>query len=136
MRRVLAVVVAASLALGACGVLPGAAPDLEGSGWRAMLVAGHQPIAGREPFLRFSDGKVTGSGGCNQIGGRATIDGGRIAFTELSGTAMGCDARINDIEGLFMTALLQAEALRLDGGNLVIAGTGGEIVLRPDPTLP
>jgi hypothetical protein len=54
----------------------------------------------------------------------------------LMGTAMGCPAPLGEIEGAFMKALLTAETVRFDGQNLVIVGGGGEVVLRPDPTVP
>lgn len=136
MRRVVAVLLLAlSLGLGGCGIMPGAAPNLEATGWRAVLVWGRQPVAGREPTLRFAGGKVTGSGGCNQIGGQFRIERDRLEITDLGSTAMGCPAPIGEIEGAFIKALLTAETIRFDGQNLVIVGGGGEVVLRPDPTV-
>jgi heat shock protein HslJ len=115
--------------------MPGTAPTLEEVGWRAVLVAGRPPAAGREPTLRFANGKFTASGGCNQIGGRFSFDGSRLEITELGGTAMGCPAPIGEIEGAFMNALAKADSIRFDGPNLVIVGAGGEVVLRPDATV-
>jgi hypothetical protein len=46
---------------------------------------------------------------------------------------MGCPAPIGEIEGAFMTVIANAETVRYDGQNLVIAGAGDEVVLRPDP---
>ncbi|MDQ2964895.1 MAG: META domain-containing protein [Chloroflexota bacterium] len=136
MKRVLAsLLLALSLGLAGCGIMPGVTPNLESTGWRAVQVWGREPVAGREPTVRFAGGKVVGSGGCNQIGGQFTIDGARLTVTDLGGTAMGCPAPIGEIEGAFMKALLTAETIRFDGQNLVILGVGGEVVLRPDPTV-
>jgi heat shock protein HslJ len=129
--RRLVVLLALSIGLGACGILPGAAPNLEATGWEAVLVAGRQPIAGREPFLRFADGAVRGSDGCNEFGGKVVVDGARISIVDLVGTDIACEAAVADVAGLFMVALGQAATIRSDGANLIIGGPGGEIVFRP-----
>jgi heat shock protein HslJ len=135
-RRVLAVLLLAlSIGLAGCGIMPGAAPNLEAVGWRAVSVLGRPPVPGSEPTLRFANGTVRGTGGCNQIGGQFRIEAGRLAITDLGSDAMGCDGPIGEIEGAFVKALLIAETIRFDGQNLVIVGVGGEVVLRPDPTV-
>jgi hypothetical protein len=49
-------------------------------------------------------------------------------------TLMACDDAIGQIEGAFTGALAAATMAAIDAeGRLHLAGTGGEIVLDPDP---
>ena len=132
-RGLIAVSLVLSIGLAGCGFMPGAAPGLYATEWKAVLVAGRQPLAGREPTLKFARDTLTGSGGCNHLSGKYKVEGDRIAITELGANLAGCPAPAGEIEGLFLNALARAEAFRSDGGNLVITGAGGEIGLRPDP---
>jgi heat shock protein HslJ len=133
-RLVVILLLALSLGLGGCGVMPGVAPNLESTGWRAVQVWGREPVAGREPTLLFGDGTVSGSTGCNDISGLFALDRGRFQITDLSGV-IACRGDGAELEALFVKALLSAEDLRFEGGNLVIAGPGGEVAFRSDSTV-
>jgi heat shock protein HslJ len=134
MRRTIVALVAVFIAVTGCGAMPGTTPTLEEVGWRAVLVAGRQPAAGREPTLRFANGKFVGSTGCGDLSGLFTLDRGGIEINRLE--RYHRQANCAQVEVLFMEALAEAEIVRFDGPNLVIVGAGGDIVLRPDPTVP
>jgi putative lipoprotein len=36
-------------------------------------------------------GNVTGNGGCNSLGGKYSVDGDQITFTDITSTLMACD---------------------------------------------
>lgn len=122
MSRVPAVLLLAmAVGFGACASLPGAAPNLEGTGWRAILVAGTQPVHGSEPTAWFDGGRISGSAGCNRYGGLARVEGGRLTVTEGTMTLADCDGPAASIQKLFMEAI-SAGLLGFESGNLVITG--------------
>jgi heat shock protein HslJ len=126
----LALVVAAiASACASAGVSdPGAAVKLDGTSWKAILVAGQPPVAGREPTATFADARVQGTTGCNQYGGPYTQSDGSIGFGPLMSTMMGCEAAIGEVEGRFDAALNGADRVSFDAdGRLVIDGTGGSV---------
>ena len=129
MKGAIRILLLASLGLSGCGLMPSAAVNLQATEWRAVLVAGRQPVPGREPTLKFARGTLTGSGGCNHISGDFKNDGERFEITGLGVNLVGCPAPIGEVEGAFVGALTQAQTVRFDGQNLVIGGSGGEIVL-------
>jgi len=49
-------------------------------------------VTNAEAILTFDgEGGVTGSGGCNSLGGTYKLDGDQITFSELTSTLMACD---------------------------------------------
>ena len=108
---------------------------LVGTAWRAVKIDGRAPVVRREPTVVFAAARVTGTAGCNQYGGSYAYDGssGRIRFTEMAMTAMGCEAAINEIETAFSQALVASETASIDEtGRLVLSGPAGQIVLSVD----
>lgn len=142
-RRALGVLLA-GLALVGCSAAPvpsdpigGDRPTgLVGTSWRVVAIGGHVPAARAEPTVVFAVDAISGSGGCNHFGGRYRYDPatGQFAVGELRATAVGClEPGRNEIESAFLQALGAASAVGLDdAGRLVLAGTGGPIVLVPD----
>lgn len=78
------------------------------------------------------DGRVSGSGGCNRISGKAEISGSRIRFGPVASTKMACVPAAMDQEAKFLTALGDARKWRIDGrrGKLyLLDGQGDEVLL-------
>jgi heat shock protein HslJ len=135
----LVLLAAMAVAVVACDV--GVSPDTEGGGvtsltgtsWSVAAVNGRPPVPGAVPTLAFDAGAVTGSGGCNHIGGRYQLEAstGRFAVLELGGTAMGCvQGGVMDFETAFLTALSRATQAAIDpAGQLVLTGPGIQVVL-------
>lgn len=69
-----------------------------------------------------ADGRVSGSGGCNRITGKADISGNRISFTPLASTRMACAPASMDQEAKFLAALSDVRQWRIDGprGKLIL----------------
>jgi heat shock protein HslJ len=77
---------------------------LEGTRWAVtQLTRGPSPTASADPnstisarpapldaYLKFADGKLTGSDGCNSLFGAATITGNRITFGSIGTTKKAC----------------------------------------------
>jgi len=73
---------------------------------------GGQPralVKGSEIRLRFEDGRLGISAGCNSMGGTYALDGTRLTVSDLSMTEMGCDAPLMEqdtwVAGLFGRAV-------------------------------
>lgn len=78
-----------------------------------------------------SDGKVSGSGGCNRIAGKATISGVRITFGPMISTKMACAPAVMDQESKFLSALGDVQRFAVDRqrGKLILFNANGRPVL-------
>lgn len=135
-------VLAAAVALVACG--DDDAPVAAGDGTTAPAGAplaeeyvsvevteGGEPrplVAGTEIALRFQDGSVGASLGCNQLGGPYELDGPELVVRELAMTEMGCDSERHEQDRWFADLLLSGPAVAVDGDELTL--TAAETVVR------
>jgi heat shock protein HslJ len=130
----------AVITVDACGATdpsastPGGQPgSLSGTSWVVLSVAGRSPVPGAVPTLSFGADAVTGSGGCNHLGGSYRLDPatGGIALSDLGMTAMGClQVGVGDYETTFLRALGSATKAGVDtAGQLRLEGPAGQIVL-------
>jgi heat shock protein HslJ len=78
-----------------------------------------------------ADGKVTGSGGCNRISGRAEVQGERITFGPMISTKMACPPAIMDQESKFLAALGDVQRFKVDAqkGKLILFNGAGRPIL-------
>lgn len=88
-------------------------------------------VEGTSIELNFTDdGRLIARAGCNMIQGPVSLDDGKLAATDLGTTAMGCPNPDLHAQDDWLVKLLSATpSWRLDGANLVITGSGTEIVL-------
>ncbi|SEP95552.1 Heat shock protein HslJ [Lentzea xinjiangensis] len=88
-------------------------------------------VEGTSVELRFTDdGRLLARAGCNQMQGPVSLDGGKLAVTDLSVTAMGCPRPELHAQDDWLAGLLGAgPSWRVDGTTLVVTGSGAEIVL-------
>lgn len=114
---------------------PGPIGNLDGTGWRVLHVGGVAPEAGSEPTIAFQGDEISGSTGCNEYGGPVAIDGLTIQIDDPTMTLRLCEGPVGTMETAFLAALRGAEELVVQGANLLIRGSGGEILLRPDATV-
>jgi heat shock protein HslJ len=86
------------------------------NGKQAVVTA----VAGTDVTLLLTeDGKVSGSGGCNQYSGDYTTDGDSISFGPLASTQMACeDPDVNAQEAAYLAALGTVSSFRLEGDRL------------------
>ncbi|MGE0240841.1 MAG: YbaY family lipoprotein [Parvibaculaceae bacterium] len=77
------------------------------------------------------DGTVTGHGGCNGFGGKATITGDKISFGPLAATQKACPPAIMDQEGKLFGALNDARRWLIDEerGKLILFDAGNREIL-------
>jgi heat shock protein HslJ len=90
-------------------------PDL----WRLVELDARpltMPDGGPPPYLVFDveDDRVHGFAGCNQFSGVVELrDDGRLRFKDTAATLMACAESVNEIEGVFLAALGDADNFRV-----------------------
>jgi heat shock protein HslJ len=84
------------------------APPVEDTKWllETIYTGDTASSAPTGPYLIFADGRVTGSTGCNDLGGPATITGSNIEFGAIGMTRKGCPDDLAPVEQA-MAAVLQ-----------------------------
>jgi heat shock protein HslJ len=100
---------------------------LDGTPWIVDTVysgaAAADPPSGARATLTFtSDGRVSGSAGCNAFGGRAVAGGQTITFSEIITTMMAC--------GGGRDALERSVKAVLNAGHVTYTLTGAHLTLR------
>lgn len=100
--------------------------------WLAESIRGHGIIDNLQTVIEIaSDGKITGSGGCNRIAGKAAISGERITFGPMISTKMACAPAVMDQESKFLAALGDVRRFEVDRerGKLVLFNANSRPVL-------
>ena len=85
--------------------------DLTGKVWALTELAGKPPAAGVGISAEFgSDGRVSGSAGCNRYSGTYTVSGNSITISSpMATTMMMCDEAVMEQESAYLKALGEAE---------------------------
>ena len=127
---------------------PAAGTTLTGTEWNAVKLEGAALRPGTSITLRFGDGWVDGSGGCNHFGyttvdgkidaGRYRQDGDRLTIAPVATTTMGCADGTGDQEGRFLQVLPKVERFAISSGGLVLQlfGADGGVLLKLEPAAP
>ena len=113
-----------------------AAATLDGSAWTLPLAPGDTATQ-RVPTLSFAAGRASGSDGCNRFSGSYTTTPGKLQFGQLAGTQMACPLEDDaQLARVFLDALAQTRAYRIDGGRLLLldASNADLLSLQPQAT--
>ena len=80
----------------------------------------------------FSNGRVTGTGGCNRFNGGYKTTGSQLSIGALASTFKACEEAVMTQEGRYLKALQAASRFQVSGDNLEIfyKTDEGEGVLR------
>ena len=100
--------------------------------WLAESIRGGGVIDNLQSTIEIAeDGMVSGNGGCNGFGGKATMTGDKISFGPLAATKMACPPAIMDQEGKFLAALGDARRWMIDDdrGKLILFDAGNREIL-------
>jgi heat shock protein HslJ len=107
---------------------------IEGVTWHATMINnGNQGVesvvAGTDPTMTYDPaGTVSGSAGCNQYNGPATLDGSTISIGPLASTKRACvDEAANTQEVAFLAALENATTLQRRGDTLELRDDSGAL---------
>jgi putative lipoprotein len=114
------------------GMAQAAVPvQLSGSEWVVESVGGASGGGERRAHIAFAtDGKVTGSGGCNRLMGRAQISGEAVTFGTLATTRMACAPAVMAQERKLLDALAATRSYRITDAMLTLHGASGAELLR------
>jgi heat shock protein HslJ len=123
-------VLAAALAVAGCssGAAATQPPDLNGTNWRVVEIAGAPTFGNNPPTVSFRNGRIRGDSGCNTFTADVALDQTTIDVGEISSTLRLCEGDVGTTETSFMRALIGASTLSFDEkGNLVLTGAGGDV---------
>ncbi|MGE0241223.1 MAG: YbaY family lipoprotein [Parvibaculaceae bacterium] len=110
-----------------------AAPLAPGGRWRAEAIRNRGVAPDFTASIEIAaDGKVTGTGGCNRISGKATVAGAHMSFGPIISTKMACAPSVMDQESNFLAALADTRLWRIDEtrDKLILVDAHGVTVLR------
>jgi putative lipoprotein len=130
-RDLIAVAVLAVLGASAGRAQGAKAVQLTGGEWIVENIAGVS--VGGDRRLRIAiavDGRVTGSGGCNRLMGRAEVSGATITFGRLATTRMACAAAVMQQERTLLDALAATRSYRIAGKILTMHDASGAEIVR------
>ena len=123
---------AAGLTVAACssGVAATKPPNLEGTKWRVVEIAGAPTFGANPPTVAFGKGRIRGDSGCNTFSANVTMDQATIDVGSINSTLRMCEGDVGSIETQFMRALVGASSIAFDSeGHLLLDGDGGEVQL-------
>ena len=130
MKKYLLTLLLISLAVSACSAQNGAESSTSLIGAWTLTAYGTADtptpaVQGTAAGLTFNgDGKVTGSSGCNGLGGDYTVEGDQITFGEFVSTLMACDDPIMAQEEAAHKVMNGTATYKIEGDTLTITNNG------------
>ena len=83
-----------------------------------------------EANLSFKeDGTVTGTSGCNELGGKFAVEGDQITFQEIVSTLILCDTPIMEQEEAMQQVLTETASYEIEGNTLTLTNNDRMLVL-------
>jgi putative lipoprotein len=118
------------------GASTAADESLENTYWKLTHLEGTpipRDFQQREPHLIFNSltGRVTGSGGCNQLTGGYEMSGDRLKLSQVVSTMMACEKGM-ETERTFLQTLQQVSGWRIGGKQLALLDEDGKAIARFD----
>lgn len=78
------------------------------------------PVSSTELTATFSEGKISGSGGCNRFMGGYKVDGDKLSIGPLASTFKACEQLIMTQEAKYLKALQAAQRYEVNDQGLTI----------------
>jgi heat shock protein HslJ len=126
MRRLSALMTAASLTMGASAAMA-AAGQLDGTAWTLSELPGQPLLPDRPVTLRLADGRAHGTDGCNSYTTSYQADGETFQIgPSIAGTRIACPQPVMQQAQAFIDALTRARAARIDARRLTLVDAGGQ----------
>ncbi|MCA0295989.1 MAG: META domain-containing protein [Actinobacteria bacterium] len=109
---------------------PAAGPTLEGTSWTVTQLGGKATLENHRPTMKFAEGRVGGTTGCNSWGTSFTQTGATLALgTEIAMTAMACtDDAVMAQEAAVSKALPTIASVRTAGSGAELLDASGQVV--------
>jgi heat shock protein HslJ len=104
--------------------------DLTGQVWGLTALLGQPLVSGTGLSAQFTtDGKVSGSAGCNQYTGKYTTSGNSITFDpSIMSTAMACEQAVMDQEQVYLKMLPEVKTYEVKGNQLTFFGADNKVL--------
>jgi heat shock protein HslJ len=144
-HRLSILVIAAGLALGACGddsedsssTTPEApsADDLDGHTFVSTGITGQTLVEGTQVTLDFDGGNMATVAGCNTHTGGFAVEDGALVVDQLASTRMMCDEESMAQDEWLVTMLSASPAVTLADGTLILSSPEITITLVDRETL-
>jgi heat shock protein HslJ len=101
----------------------GGVGDLTASSWNLSQLMDQPLVPGSNITAQFtSDGKVSGSSGCNRYSGSYKISGNNIVISSpLAATMMACEQALMDQESAYLKALGEVQSFKIVGETLTLS---------------
>lgn len=109
---------------------------LEGPMWRLIDYAGAEGVRtapSNRIAIRFTDGGMSGTGGCNRIGAKYTITGAQLTIGVTTSSMRACVGDANVHERAFLALLASVNAYSLADGRLTLRSSTGDALLAFEP---
>jgi putative lipoprotein len=112
--------------------------SLENTYWKLITLPDHLVAAAPQQreahfILNPANRSVSGSGGCNRLGGSYELNGDRISFRKVASTMMACVDPISmSTEARFLNALGRVTRWRITGQRLDLFDATGTPLIRLD----
>jgi heat shock protein HslJ len=103
------------------------AAGLDATSWQLVSIRGKAALPGGS--LRFDRGRLSGSTGCNTLGGTFEQSGNRLSITVGAITLIGCLPPLGDQEQALLAALGKTAAYRSTHVKLTLLSAGGAELL-------
>jgi heat shock protein HslJ len=108
--------------------------SLHGSDWQLIRVGRAPAIPNYEATMMLTQGKVTGTTGCNRYTGSYTLPARDVLeFGPIASTMMACPGPRMEQERAFLKALEQTAAYALSEGILTLKGANGDALATFEP---
>ncbi len=132
MRTYLLALVVLSLAITACSARSGEEPASLTGIWKLTSYgpadARTAAVPDASAAITFNqDGSVTGNSGCNGFGGKYSVEGDKVTFSEVVSTLMACDNPRMEQEKAVLQVLSGTATYKTEGNTLAL--TNGDMVL-------
>lgn len=118
----------ATTAAPAAGTVATAQPvSLEGTSWVLASLPEKTLANGSPATISFSEGRASGSDGCNRFTMGFTTNGSQIQFpTQPAGTMMACPPGVQEQAQWFMQAVMAAKSFSVTDGRLTLLDENGK----------
>jgi heat shock protein HslJ len=101
--------------------------SLDGTAWVLTGLPGHTLVPDSSVTLQFSEGRLSGSDGCNRYAGSYSVKNSVLAVApNLASTQMACMPDINAQAQAYIAALTGAKSYRIDGERLDLLAANGK----------
>jgi len=100
--------------------------NLEGTTWKLGSFGLNRMAVPKDATLILKDGKYSGHGGCNGVGGNYTLNGEKLSFSAGFSTMMACPEL--DLEHKYMQALTHVDSYKVKGEVLDLQAQGRSVL--------